>query len=244
MYDEFSKIYDTLMEDVDYNAWTEYIVKLFEKHDVKPNNILDLACGTGNITIPLSKSGYSMYGIDISESMLTIAENKARSNKCKIKFIQQDIRKLNLSEKFDAVTCACDGINYIIEEKELIHALSRIYNVLNDGGIFIFDISSYFKLRFILGNNTLFEEKNDICYCWENEFDLSTSMVKMKLNFFVPKDSLYHRFEEVHYQKAYKNSFVINSLKSCGFSKVNCYNCFSLDEPKETNERVAFVATK
>ncbi|MCK9217385.1 MAG: class I SAM-dependent methyltransferase [Firmicutes bacterium] len=244
MYEEFSKIYDILMEDSDYNAWTEYIIQLFEKHDVKPKNILDLACGTGNITIPLSKSGYNMCGVDISESMLAIAENKARSNKCKIKFIQQDIRELNLSEKFDAVTCACDGINYILKEEELISVLLRIYDALSENGILIFDISSYFKLRFILGNNTLFEEKNDICYCWENEFDLSSSIVKMRLNFFVPKGHLYHRFEEIHYQKAYKNSFIINSLKSCGFSKASCYECFSLDEPKKTNERVIFVATK
>lgn len=244
MYKEFSNIYDTLMEDVNYNTWTGYIIQLFKRHDVKPEKILDLACGTGNITVPLSKLGFNVCGVDISESMLAIAENKSRLNRCNIRFIHQDIRNLNLPGKFDAVTCACDGINYILKEDELISTFLRIYDILNQGGILIFDISSYFKLRFLLGNNTLFEEKNDICYCWENEFNIDSSIIKMRLNFFVPKGNLYHRFEEIHYQKAYKKNFIINSLKACGFFSINCYESFAFNEPKETNERIFFTAKK
>ena len=118
-YDGFSNIYDVLMDEVDYERWTEFIIKLFEKSDVTPKNILDVACGTGNISIPLSRAGYNVCGIDISENMLSIAENKARTNRQNIKFIKQDIRELNINSTFDAIICACDGINYILKDEDL-----------------------------------------------------------------------------------------------------------------------------
>lgn len=244
MYDEFSKIYDILMEEVDYENWAKYIIQLFEKSGIVPKKILDLACGTGNISIPLSKAGYNVYGVDISESMLTIADNKARLNRQNIRFIKQDIRDLNLSGKFDAIICACDGINYILKEDELVKTFLSLYKLLNKDGIFIFDISSFYKIKYILGNNTFFEEKNNICYCWENEFDESTSIITMRLNFFTPKDKLYHRFEEIHLQKAYKNNIIIEFLRECGFFNINCYDSFTLNEPSEISERIFFIARK
>ena len=61
-YEEFSRIYDILMSDVDYESWAQYIINLFEKSGVFPKTILDIACGTGNISIPMSKAGYNIYG--------------------------------------------------------------------------------------------------------------------------------------------------------------------------------------
>lgn len=243
-YDEFSNIYDVLMDEVDYEGWTKFIIEIFQKSDVTPKNILDAACGTGNISIPLSKAGYNVCGIDISENMLSIAENKARTHRQNIKFIKQDIRDLKLTNTFDAIICACDGINYILKDKDLNKTFHGIYKVLRDDGIFIFDISSYYKLEHILNNNTIYEEKHNICYCWENEFDKNTSIITMRLNFFVPEGKLYYRFEEVHQQKAYKSGVIIEKLHECGFFSIKTYDGFTFKEPGVQSERIFFVARK
>ena len=73
-YSDFAYVYDHLMhKDIDYEKWADYIENIFSMYDISPNLVCDLACGTGNMTIPLSKRGYDMTGIDISEDMLNIA---------------------------------------------------------------------------------------------------------------------------------------------------------------------------
>ncbi len=244
MYDKFSKIYDKLMEEADYKSWASYIVKLFEKSGVSPVDILDLACGTGNISIMLSKLGYNVIGVDISESMLSIADNKARNAKQSVFFFKQDMRDLNFNKRFDAIICACDGINYLLNDKDLMSTFVGAHKLLNDKGIFIFDISSYYKIKNILGNNVFFEEKDNIFYYWINDFDEDSSLITMDLIFFTPEGKLYNKFEETHIQKAYKEEDIKKHLANSGFTNIKCFDNFSLEKPKLNSERLFFVACK
>ena len=86
-YRDFAFVYDELMDDVDYEGWIDYIEQIIEKENAKVKNILELACGTGNITIPLAKKNYDIAGIDISDEMLNVARSKAekeKQNYCRI----------------------------------------------------------------------------------------------------------------------------------------------------------------
>ena len=76
IYNHFAYIYDVLMDDVDYSGWVDYIERILKIYGVKPARI-DLACGTGNITIMLKARGYDVIGIDQSEDMLSVAKDKA-----------------------------------------------------------------------------------------------------------------------------------------------------------------------
>lgn len=243
-YGSFAQIYDKLMDEVDYNEWANYLKRIIEKHKRDAYYILDLACGTGNITIPMSILGYSLWGIDISEEMLSVAENKARIYGQNIKFIKQDMRNLNITKTFDVVICGCDGINYITEENELEKVFNDIYKILNPDGIFIFDISSFYKLKYILGNNTFVEEKDGIFYSWENEYDDKSSVVTMRLNFFVLDGEIYRRIEEIHVQKAYKTDEIHHMLSKCGFTDIGIFDEFTFSEPNDKSQRIFFVAKK
>ncbi len=243
-YNEFAEVYDLFMEDVDYRAWSRYVVEIFDRYGIKPGRILDTACGTGNITIPLAQRGYELWGLDLSEDMLSIAESKARALKQKIRFLNQDMIKMNLKEKFEAVLCMCDGVNYIHDEKGLSDYFDAVYKALDKKGIFIFDISSYNKIRYILGNNTFHEEKNNKHYIWNNNFDESSDTVEMELIFFVPQGSLYRKFEEHHVQKAHKCEQVLQLLEKAGFENIRSFEEFSFDKPTEDSDRIFFSAIK
>lgn len=243
-YNEFALYYDLLMEDVDYERWSEYVLEIAEHFGIQPNKILDTACGTGSITIPLAQKGYKMWGLDLSGDMLSIAESKARASKQKIKFVNQDMQNIDINESFDCVLSMCDGVNYIIENEGLRRFFRSVLKRLKENGIFIFDISSYNKLRYVLGDNSFYNEKNNIHYMWNNNFNEEDDTIQMDLVFFVPEGSLYRKFEEHHIQKAYKYKNLLNMLTEAGFSKVKAFDAFSFNEPCENSERVFLAAMK
>ncbi len=243
-YREFAYVYDQLMENVDYKEWADYVEKIIIEDKGKQCNILELACGTGNVTIPIAQKGYNIIGLDISEDMLTIAKNKALEKNLNLFFIHQDMVDLYLEEKFDCILSMCDGINYIIDINDLIQVFRRVYDTLEDKGVFIFDISYYYKLKNILGNNTFGENLDDICYLWENYFDDDNSTVAMDLTFFIREGNYYRKEEEYHIQRAYKKEEIINILSKVGFKDIEVYDGFTFDPAKNESERIFFKAKK
>lgn len=251
-YGNFAYIYDELMDDVDYEAWVYYIEKLIEINDIKVKNILELACGTGNLTIPLTKRGYDICGIDISEEMLEVALKKSEEENIKLVLLQQDIVDLDFDlYDLDMVLCGCDGFNYITSKKDLEKIFSKIFSLLKKDGGLIFDLSSYYKLKNILGNNFMGESREDLSYIWTNYFDDESRLLEMNLDFFVKieveegeEDNLYEKYTEIHQQMAYEDEEVKKLLYDVGFSKVEVYGDFSFDKPKKDAERMFFVAKK
>lgn len=245
-YKDFAFIYDELMNEVDYNGWVEYIEEIIEKEGTKVQNILELACGTGNLTIPLTKKNYDIAGIDISEEMLGVAREKAEKEGVELVLLQQDIAELDFDiTNLDCVLCACDGFNYITYDEDLESVFKKTYELLKENGLFIFDISSFYKLSSVLGNNMYGENREDIAYMWQNYFDDEENLVEMELAFFVKdEDGRFERFEEVHQQRAYTEEEILDMLQSVGFKDIKVYSDFTFEAPKEDSERIFFVGRK
>ena len=149
MYGEFADIYDRL-QDIDYDSFVKYYEQIFTRLGLKPSLVLDLACGTGNITLPMAGLGYDMIGVDLSEEMLGIASEKARENNFDILFLNQDMTEFELYGTVDAIVCSLDGVNYLTCDGEVEALFALVKNYLNPGGLFIFDIFSVFILKAIL----------------------------------------------------------------------------------------------
>jgi len=246
VYSNFASIYDRLMQDVPYAGWMRYLARLFAKHNIKPEEILDIGCGTGNVTIPLAEMGYKLTGLDMSPEMLAVAEEKARSKGLKVNLLCQDMRAMDLADlSFDLVTSMTDSLNYISNASELQHVFRQAYNQLKDIGWFIFDLNSAFKIKEVFGNNVFTLLDEDIAYIWENSYDEAGRTCYMDLTFFVRKaDGRYHRFSEEHSETAYETSEVCELLKQAGFTVHAVYGEDSLNEPTSTTERIYFVAQK
>ena len=242
-YGEFAKIYDELInEDIDYDLMVKRIVEICEINNVKFDNYLDVACGTGNVTIRLAEKFKDVYAVDLSEDMLREAFEKLKSQKIKSKVICQDMTELCLNRKFDLITSVLDSTNYIIEEEGIKKYFKSVKEHLKDDGIFIFDINSYYKLSEILGNNIYTYSEEEVFYTWENTFE--DDLLSMFLTFFVKKDDLYERFEEEHLERAYTEEEIERYLNEADLEIVAKYDGYTSNDVQANCERIVYVVKK
>ncbi|MBE6082153.1 MULTISPECIES: class I SAM-dependent DNA methyltransferase [Tissierellales] len=243
MYNKFAQYYDELMDDVEYEKWYLYIEEILKKENVNGEDVLEMACGTGNMTKYFVKKGYKVISFDSSEDMLSIVYNKLHKYS-NLKILNQNMIDFNINKKFDIVICVCDGINYILDENDLQRIFISVNSHLKSGGVFIFDINSFYKLKEIVGNNIFVEDRKDIYYIWQNYFDEKSNIAQFDLTFFAKEKDKYIRFDEEHFERAYSVSEISNLLNKAGFEKVKCYEHPTFSFPDEKSERINFVAGK
>lgn len=245
-YGRFAAVYDSLMRGVDYDAWAAYIVSLLAEQNVCPgDSIIDCACGTGELSIRLSKMGYIVTGIDRSEEMLAIAQKKARLAGQKIPFVCQDMRVLTLHKPVGAIVCACDGVNYLLTKKDVNAFFDSAFAALKPNGALLFDVSSAYKLECVLGGQTYGEDSSECAYLWQNAFDSESRLIEMNLSFFVPDgEGKYTRFAERHVQRAHTTEELQSALLKSGFTNCRAFEAFTLSDPNAASERIQFSAAK
>jgi ubiquinone/menaquinone biosynthesis C-methylase UbiE len=242
-YKEFAHIYDELINsDIDYKAWASKILCICEEYGIDRSNYLDLACGTGNLTIEIASEFKHIWAVDLSSDMLSEAEKKIRDAGLKTKFVCQDICHLNLNNTFNLITCCLDSSNYILEEENFKKYLLGVHDLLKDDGLFVFDINSYYKLTNVLGNNIYNYDSDDVVYIWENY--LENDIVDMSLTFFVKEGQVYRRFDENHTERAYKEEYVENILKEIGFQIIKKMDNYEDKVVNESTERICYVLKK
>lgn len=137
-YDNEASFYDLLYNPTDD---LEYYRRL-ASHANGP--ILELACGTGRITIPLARAGYDVTGLDVSKKMLDRAKSKLRNEPAEVrrhaKFIEGDMRTFNLYRKFDLCLVPFFSFQHLLSERDQLQTLSRIRKHLLLGGRFAFNV--------------------------------------------------------------------------------------------------------
>lgn len=244
MYGEFARVYDKL-QDVDYGEFVSFYKKAFEKFGINPKLVLDLGCGTGNITVPMSENGYEMIGVDISSEMLDIASNKARDKQLDILFLNQDMTEFELYGTVDAAVCALDGVNYLTEDGELIKLFELIQNYLNPSGIFIFDLNTEHKLKNIIGDNTFVYDEDGIYCVWDSEYDEDARICEFNLDFFIKQDNgLYKKGEEYQTERAYSEKEICETAEKAGLSVLGIFDGLSFSNAKKDSERITVVLRK
>jgi 2-polyprenyl-3-methyl-5-hydroxy-6-metoxy-1,4-benzoquinol methylase len=114
----------------------------FIERELKTNKslkILDVGCGTGRHSIELTKRGYSVTGIDLSDSMLTKAREKAKKSNLTLEFLKHDARNLPFENQFDVAIMLCEGGFPLMETDEMnFEILRNVAKSLNVQGKFIF----------------------------------------------------------------------------------------------------------
>lgn len=239
-YTEFAKVYDQFMDNIDYKEWCKYLIKLLKENGIENGIVLDMGCGTGNVTQRLSKAGYDMIGIDNSMDMLNIALEKRDDER--ILYLLQDMRDFELYGTVAAVVSICDSINYIEEYDDLVQVFKLVNNYLDPDGIFIFDLKTrrcYEKI----GSSVIAEDRDECSFIWDNYFDAEANINEYQLSIFVKgSDGRYDKFTENHYQRAYSLEEIKRALCEAGLKFVAAYNAFTKEEVTMDSDRIYVIA--
>lgn len=254
-YGKFAYVYDELMEDMPYESWISFAKGSWARTK-EPRTVVDLGCGTGSITIPLAEMGYHMTGIDLSEDMLAVANDKLDNlgknslllRQAKVRLVQQDMTQWEMPEPVDAVISFCDCINYLLTEQDVQATFQATYKSLVPDGSFIFDVHHPNTFRKYDLEQPFVYDDLAISYIWTCEYEEKRNQIEHNLSIFVQEgeeeSSRYTRFEERHVQRAYSPEWIKQSLMDCGFRQVECYADFTWEQPTAETSRLFFVAKK
>lgn len=245
-YERFAYVYDELMKDAPYEKWLELLTLKLEQYGVTGNKILDIACGTGEMTVELARHGFDVTGVDLSDEMLRVAQEKAAKRSLSIPFFQQNMAELEGLGSYDCVTIFCDSLNYLQEETEIIQTFRRVHEHLDESGLFLFDVHSIYKMEHIFANQTFAVNEEEVAYIWNCFPGEERYSVEHDLSFFV-KDAetgQYDRFDEFHYQRTYSVEQYTGWLNEAGFNVVEVLADLEEAPLQAETERIVFVVQK
>ena len=245
-YGVFSEFYDALTANVSYDTVAQVLSSLLTRYGKGRGLLLDLACGTGSVSVRLAEKGYEVIGVDLSPEMLSEAQNKAYSAGQNILFLCQDMTKLDLYGTVDAAVCTLDGLCHLPDEDSLSATLRKVSLFMNPGGVFLFDVNSVYKHRAVLGNNTFVYDTDDVYCVWQNTLLSDGVTVQMDLDFFEPVSDAgnYVRQSERFTERAYPRETLEAMLKKAGFTVLDVFDGYSEKPAHDTSERLLFAVRK
>lgn len=243
-YTSFAAVYDTFMDNIPYEEWEKYLKSLLYEYGVREGLVLELGCGTGNMTEILAQSGYDMIGVDNAEEMLEIAIEKRMKSGLDILYLQQDMREFELYGTVKAIVSVCDSVNYILEEEELEEVFRLVDNYLDPGGVFIFDFNTVYKYREILGDQTIAENREECSFIWDNYYYEEERINEYELSLFIREgdSELYRKYQETHFQKAYDLETMKRLITQSGLEYITAYDAFTKEAPTRVSERIYVIA--
>lgn len=240
MYNYFAYRYDELTENVDYDAGSDYISGFLNEQGIgEASTILDLACGTGTMSLLLKNRGYRVTGMDLSEEMLSVADHKAQGE---IPFLKADMRDFRLENAVDACVCCLDSLNHLSSVEDIESTFKCVHESLRDGGIFIFDVNTVYKHNHVLADNSFIFDEEDYFLAWDNEL-LEENRVRIMLDFFVFNGENYDRYSEEFVETAFSEDSIRAALNPY-FKVLGVYDELTLNPPKTDSERIYFVCKR
>lgn len=240
-YTSFAQVYDLFMDNVPYEQWSCYLRELLLDNGIEDGIVLDLGCGTGKLTRLMEGYGYDMIGVDNSYEMLDIAKEQSNNS---ILYLLQDMREFELYGTVNAIYSACDSLNYLLEEEDLLEVFRLVNNYLDPKALFIFDMNSCYKYSNLLGNQTFAENREEGSFIWENYYDEEEQINEYDLTLFIQQEDsdCFLRFQECHYQRSYPLEKVKELLEKSGLEFVAAYDAYTKNPIEDTSERWTIIA--
>ncbi len=242
-YQAFAAFYDALTDDVGYAAWADYLLEVVHLYGGRTDTVLDLACGSGSLSLELAARGCEVIGVDGSADMLAIAREKAQEEGQDILFLCQDMRQLDLYGTVDSAVCLLDSMSHILNTADLSEIFRRLGLFIAPGGLLVFDVNTPYKHEKILCDNTFVYEREEFLCVWRNRYIPVTKETEMLLDFFLEEeDGSYTRYTDTVRERAYSLQTWKRLLADAGFDFLAVYGERSLEQPAEDADRWVLVA--
>ena len=238
-FSSIAEVYDMLFPEVDYREWALYVSRLLKFTRKPVRRILEVGCGTGNLTGELIRLGYEVVGVDASEGMLEIARKKLPG----VRFVRADVRDMDLGEQYDAVVSTFDSLNNLLTEGDLLSAFKNIRKHLRPHGIFVGDLNTPYAMT-TQWNDVIFKKDlpDGTLTLWEGEY-LGDGISKLTLTVFRPVgENLYRMVKEEFKEKGYSQATVVRLLRSAGFLNVWSFDGLTFSKPTKRSLRITYAA--
>ena len=228
-YKKFSYYYDEVMSSLEYELWLDFISPYLKKE----TKLLDLACGTGSFLMLAYNNGINCYGLDLSETAIEIAKEKAKINHFNINYKVSDMTDFSYDTKFDLITCLFDSINFLDSKEKINKLFNNVYKYLKDDGYFIFDIFSKYMLKEYI-NNKFINDYDTFKINWQTK----------ELNSKTLLHDIYINEDENIYHETYKEYFYdFNDFNFSKYKIIKIVGDFN-DDLQDEDERILFVLQK
>lgn len=242
-YDILADHYDDLQLNGDTALWCPYIYELIKDYcGTGSPSVTDLGCGTGIITNYLASKGMQVTGVDLSPDMLAIASSGDGTGT--VSWICADITG------YDGPACDCfistmDTVGHITDKDALMKMFTRVKELLNNGGVFILDVTTKHHFEVTLSDNVFYEDYDDFTLLWVNHYDKEHCMNHAELTLFeLCEDDLYERYDGELTARFYPQEEIETMAASAGLKKLAVFGELNREEPKDTDERIFFVFGK
>lgn len=246
-YSVLAEIYDAVMKDVDYEAWTDYIDEIIMMHHHEARDILELACGTGTMALSMDEIGYyNITATDLSPEMIKQAKQKAADAESDIHFQTLDFLNIDLDKKFDAVFMVFDSLNYLHSKDDILTLHEQVYNVLRPNGIFVYDFTtprnSKKAIRYLNDEqdtvNDRYAYHRSSRYDEHNRIHTNTFEIEELSNRPATAPSI---FREEHHQKIYTMNEIMPIVEESPFRLLKAYDGFELKPAHKRSLRITMV---
>lgn len=239
-----AQYYDVLMSFINYPSWIAYIENILSFHAIKRRILFDIACGTGVCLEHWMNRGYEVIGLDRSREMLRVARDRFhRMKRPDICLIEGDMRDFTLQRQVPIVTCLYDSINYLLTEEDIHSCFKQVHEVLEDNGVFIFDMNTVHCLRDEWGNNTFYRQDENINSVWHNSFDTATGISTLQITLKIHENGAIRTIKEHHQERGYLLSTISKLLRAAGFTS-SLYRHLTFNPAWENDLRIMGVAKK
>lgn len=244
-YNAFAMFYDELTQNIDYKKRALYFDEVIEKFGGRKGGILlDLCCGTGSLSEEFFRLGYDVIATDVSMQMLGVALDKKFDNNSNVQYLCQDMRNLDMFGTIDVTICALDSLNHLSSIDDIKKVFERVFLFCEPGGLFIFDVNTIFKHKFILGDNIYTYDMDNVFCAWENTYIEEKQRTDILLNIFAKNDNNYSRYIESFSEYAYELDVLKKALSVVGFEVCALYDYDTFDPINSKSEKAVFVARK
>lgn len=248
-YQKFAHVYDEVMDHEVYQDWLTFTTEAFRLYGQRPiHKVMELACGTGEVSTLLTQAGFQVTGIDLSEEMLSIAKEKYQETYPSIQWLQKDMRDLSGCELFDAITLYSDSLCYLTEFEDTVAVFDTVYQQLESGGLFLFDVHSLYQMEEVFPGYQYHYTTDELAFLWQSyEYDEPGS-VEHVIDMFVKVEDdsrdLFEHFREVHIEQTFPLEMYQEALQAVGFNNVIVKADFGRSEVADTSPRWFFIAKK
>ncbi len=247
LYDGFAQVYARGAYPAFARRVSELLPAVLARFGVRPQRVLDVACGEGTFAVAMARLGATVCAVDASPRMVELARRRAQDEGVAIEVSLSDMRSLPFSEEFDLVTCWYDSLNYLLEESGVREAFEAASRALVRGGVYAFDVNTVWGLgvNWLRSGCTVKHDDDEVFEVHRCSYDPASCVATLHVTALVREGEWWRRVDETHRERGYRREVVSRLLRDVGFEELGVWSSLrDLSPPRPESGRLFFLARK